>query len=119
MNKLADEITKEVEVDAETDEISQLADLLDAGADFCWEVCGKEYRLIHENAIEEIHRDEVRDLTEECFLGGCDMDKNWWIAIDWDKTAENVRQSDGYGHHFSSYDGSEEFVSPWYIFRTN
>ena len=27
--------------------------------------------------------------------------------------------ADGYGHHFSHYDGSEECINGWYIFRVN
>lgn len=50
------------------------------------------------------------------------IDKVWWIEIDWDKTIDNVF-TDGYGHHFSSYDGSEEQIEfkdeTYYIFRTN
>jgi hypothetical protein len=50
-----------------------------------------------------------------------------WIDINWKQTTDNVKDVDGMGHHFSSYDGSEEYVSiavegessGIYIFRTN
>ena len=56
-------------------------------------------------------------------MGGIDLDKHWWIELDWEKTAQNCLDADGYGHHFSGYDGSEfecEFGGEEYsIFRVN
>ena len=49
--------------------------------------------------------------------------KLWWVAIDWEKTAQNCLDADGYGHHFASYDGDELEImlngDLYYFFRTN
>lgn len=84
---------------------------------FYFEVGGMEFRLINEDCIDGIHTEEIEELVKECYLGSADIP--YWIEIDWEKTAENVRQSDGYGHHFSHYDGNELYTDDWYIFRTN
>lgn len=84
--------------------------LADYKDDFYIDNGQSEYRFISDAAIEDIHTEEVKDLVQDCYLNGTDLDKYPWIVIDWEETAENVRRSDGYGHHFSSYDGSyEEF----------
>lgn len=88
------------------------------------------WRFISDTAIEDIHTEEVKELVTDCYLNGTDLDKYWWIEINWEDTAENLRRSDGYGHHFNHYDGSEEeydFADPsgsgvsfsYWIFRTN
>ena len=108
---ISDEFTKS--------EISDLVNQMEVENDIQWEIQGMEYRVIHEDIIKTIHKEEVQDLVQECYLGELDLDKYWWIAIDWDETAENVRMTDGYGNHFSAYDHSEEFFDGWYFFRTN
>tara|TARA_R110000772_G_scaffold12215_5_gene37496 strand:- start:305 stop:718 length:414 start_codon:yes stop_codon:yes gene_type:complete len=90
----------------------------------------ESYRFISDTAIEDIHVESVKDMVTDCYLSGTDLDKYSWIAIDWEETAENLRSSDGYGHHFSGYDGSEEEYDftdvegsgvkfGYWIFRTN
>ena len=90
----------------------------------------ESYRFISDTAIEDIHTEEIKELVQDCYLNGTDLDKYWWIAIDWEKTAENCRNEDGYGHHFGRYDGSEEeydftdvegsgVTFSYWIFRTN
>ena len=86
-------------------------------SDFSIEFDGEEYRVIAGDAIEDIHTEEVKELTGDCFLDGRDFP--WWVAIDWEETAKNVREADGYGHHFSSYDGSEYETESFYFFRTS
>lgn len=76
---------------------------------------GCEYRFIHEDAIEGIYHDETIECIKECY----DLDNiPAFMVIDWDATVKNCLV-DGYGQHFSSYDGSELSVGPWYIFRLN
>ena len=90
----------------------------------------ESYRFIADTAIEDIHTEEIKELVQDCYLGGTDLDKYWWIAIDWEETAENCRNEDGYGHHLNRYDGSEEEYNftdvegsgvtfGYWIFRTN
>lgn len=99
----------------------EIEDLMYEENDFTIELDNKEFRFISENTIEATYHDEQKDLIEDCFLGGKELP--WWIEIDWEQTIENVFNADGYGHHFSSYDGSEESFAHdgelWYIFRTN
>lgn len=102
----------------EKDEKENLIDLLRTKNDFYFEPeSGGEYRVIDENYINDIHHEENLELIKDCYLDGKDLP--WWIEIDWKKTTQNVRDSDGYGHHFSAYDGCEEYIDGFYIFRTN
>jgi len=113
----------DLEIETTKEERKELLDSLNAENDFYWEADGAEYRIINADVIEEIHTEEVKEITQDCYLNGANLDKYWWIAIDWEKTAENVRQADGYGHHFSSYDHSEQefrLDRVWYyVFRVN
>lgn len=92
-------------------------------ADFYIDAPSAEWRVIHSNAIREIYQDEQEELIKDGYLDGKELP--WWFAIDWEKTVQNVLDSDGYGHHFSHYDGSEYETNLdslggfWYIFRTN
>jgi len=109
-------------------------ELFDNLADYedCFEIDNgsESYRFISDTAIEDIHVESVKDMVTDCYLSGTDLDKYSWLAIDWEETAENLRRYDGYGHHFSSYDGSEEEYDftdvegsgvkfGYWIFRTN
>lgn len=89
------------------------------GDDFTCEVEGKEYRFIHEDAIERIHRDEIEQFVDDCYLGGKDIPDIVRRYFDYDSFARDCRISDGYGHHFASYDGEEIEVGDWHIFRVN
>lgn len=109
----------DLDIEATKEERKELLELLENENDFHWEADGSEYRIISEEAIEEIHQDEIREFVEENYV-----DSNlWWIEIDWEQTAENVRSSDGYGNHFATYDGDEQefrLDREWfYVFRTN
>ena len=66
-----------------------------------------------------VARDEIQELVQDCYLNGTDLDKYWWIEVDWDKTAKNVIDADGYGHHFATYDHEEYYYEGCYFFRTN
>lgn len=100
----------------ESDELQELCDNL-SGADFTIELDDAEYRFIHDAEIEAIYKDSIRELVEECYLVGA-KEFPWWIAIDWTQTAQNCF-ADGYGHHFSSYDGSELEIADYLVFRIN
>ena len=114
------ELSETIGIDVTSKELKKLIDELENSFDFNIEIDGNEYRFISEKRIWDIYYDEQRDLIEELYLPN--IDKVWWIEIDWDKTIDNVF-TDGYGHHFSSYDGSEEQIEfkdeTYYIFRTN
>lgn len=100
----------------DSDELEELCDNLST-EDFTIELIDNEYRFIQEGAIDSIYQDAIRELVEDCYLVG-EKETPWWIAIDWEQTAQNCLM-DGYGHTFSGYDGSEENVAGYYIFRTN
>lgn len=87
--------------------------------DFSLDFDGAEYRLIHEDSIWEIYVDEIQRIVEECYgLNFDDMPSFLAFEIDWEQTAVNCSY-DGYGHTFSTYDGSEEECEGYHIFRTN
>ena len=104
---------------ADKGDIRDLIDQMNEENDVYWECDGEEYRVIHTDVIDDIAEDEIKELVQDCYLNGTDLDKYWWIAIDWQQTADNCISADGYGHHFSSYDGSEEEWEDWYFFRVN
>lgn len=116
-------ITDVLEIEAHKGEVGDLIDELQTEDSFHIELDGNEYRFIDAAEIDDIAVEEIKEIVKECYLDGTDLDKLWWIAIDWEQTAENCINADGYGHHFSSYDGSEEeerlLGKDWYIFRTN
>lgn len=85
--------------------------------DFSFELDGMEFRIIDEDFINDIHTEEIEELTKDCYLDGNDLP--WWVEVDWEETAKNLRDTDGYGHHFNHYDGGELYTDGWYIFRTN
>ena len=79
---------------------------------------GNEYRIISESAIWEIYVEEIQQVVEDCYDLNLDKVPSFVaLSIDWEQTAQNC-YLDGYGHHFSRYDGSEENVAGYYIFRT-
>lgn len=86
--------------------------------DFSVELEGAEFRFIAEKAIDDIYYFETVDLIKECY----NLEVPDFIEIDWDKTVENCK-ADGFGHHFSRYDGSEVYIREseleYYIFRVN
>jgi hypothetical protein len=112
-------VNDELDVDADKNHIAALLNDMDSSFDFYWEVNGEEYRVIHEMDIDTVLVEELKDLVEECYLSDSDLAKLWWLEIDWEQTAENVVNADGYGHHFSRYDGNEYDHNDWYFFRCN
>ena len=100
----------------ESGELEELCENLGSD-DFTIELDGCEYRFIDEDSIDSIYEDAIKELVEDCYLGGV-KEIPWWIEIDWAKTAQNCL-SDGYAHTFAHYDGMEHTVEGYYIFRTN
>jgi hypothetical protein len=103
--------------------LETLENEMNSNDDFTFEFDGNEYRLINsdENVIWPIYRDAIQETVEECYSDVIKLDKIpsfIAVSIDWELTARNA-YVDGYGHQFSTYDGSEEEAAGWYIFRTN
>jgi hypothetical protein len=112
-------IYDDLDLSINRDEIRELTQYLsDLTEDFYIEIDGEEYRFIHAENIWDIYVEELREITEDCY----DIKAPSWLAIDWQKTAENC-SVDGYGHTFASYDGEEIEYNfnrqPYSIFRTN
>lgn len=102
------------------DKIEELSDKIN-DPDFYFEYDGNEYRIIEEGGIWDIYVEEIRNIVEDCYsdvLKLDDIPSFISFEIDWEKTAQNA-YVDGYGHTFSSYDGSEFECEGFYIFRTN
>lgn len=122
IEKIYWKLLNDYNISATDDELDDLANSSDE-QDFCIVLDGNEYRFIDDKYIWDIYVDEIQQVTEECYLCGMDTDKYWWIAIDWEKTAQNCLDADGYGHHFASYDGDELEImlngDLYYFFRTN
>lgn len=117
-------IANELHLDLHKSEVRDIEHYIKTDPDdFTVDIDGEEYRFIHEDCIWDIYKEGIKEITEECYLDGLDTDKHWWIAIDWEKTAQNCLDADGYGHHFATYDGKEyEWTidgMDYYIFRTN
>lgn len=87
--------------------------------DFRVEVGCAEYRIIEADEIERIHDDEIRELVDDLYMSDRNIPDVLRRYFDYDSFASDCRMSDGYGHHFSSYDGSEETFGSYYVFRTN
>ena len=81
--------------------------------DGLWYECGsREIRIIRTSEIENIYYDSTVDLIKDCY----NLDLPSFIEIDWDATVENCKV-DGFGHHFSSWDGSEHETKNFYYFK--
>jgi len=101
------------------DALIELNDLLNEDDDICFDFDGNEYRIIHDDAIWDIYVEEIKGIVNECYDLKLDQIPDWIaFSIDWEATAENAYM-DGYGHHFSGYDGSETEAGGYYIFRMN
>ena len=87
--------------------------------DFMLDFDGNEYRIISDGAIWDIYVETIKDIVNDCYELNLDKLPDFIaVNIDWERTAQNA-YADGYGHIFSSYDGSEELAGGYYIFRTN
>lgn len=87
--------------------------------DFTFDFDGNEYRIIADSAIWDIYVETIKEIVNDCYDLKLDKIPDFVsVSIDWEKTAQNA-YVDGYGHTFSSYDGSEYESGGYYIFRTN
>ena len=117
----------------------------DATADFHADLNGDEYRFIHNNVIDEIIKDDLKDdpYTLGCFNANFlahyiplvtdqiqhVQDAEGYEAIGYlvlahgqiDELIEDMISLDGYGHYFNHYDGEEiELQNVNYrMFQTN
>lgn len=120
--KTAIKIAKALDSKTVSKDTRAILDACKKREDFIVELSMGEYRIIHDNAIEDIFDGEIRELADDCYnikrikeeLGNVGR----YLTFDYDSFIADCRM-DGYGHHFSGYDGSEESVGPWYIFRVN
>lgn len=100
----------------DSDELQELCDNLDS-ADFNVELDGAEYRFIHDTEIEDIFAESIQDMINDCY-GIDDMPNLISNNLDWGGIVQDCMM-DGYGHHFSDYDGSEQEITDYYIFRVS
>ena len=98
-----------------TEENLETIDSAEVGNDFSVELDGMEFRLISDDSIERIHADEIQEYVDDCILNDCPETLQRYF--DYDSFIRDCRIGDGYGHHFSSYDGSEVNAASYYIFR--
>jgi len=114
---LLKEVKAELEiVHFDSDELQELCDNLGCD-DFCVNLDGAEYRFIREDTIKDIYAESIQEMFESCYDLDNIPDVLRW-HIDWDGVVRDC-MVDGYGHHFSHYDGSEYNAGEYYIFRTN
>jgi len=102
-------------------ELEPLVDFLNSAEGELWlEIDGMEFRIIAESAIDEIYQESFKEMVEDCYdLKLDELPSFLQITIDWEASANYVRDCDGYGNHFAGYDGNELESSGYYIFRTN
>jgi len=111
-------IQDELELDAHSQEVEELKNKIENSEDFYIKIDGQEYRFISEFKIWDIYVEKIKNITLDCY----DLKLPDFLAIDWEKTAQNC-SVDGYGHIFARYDGEElehRFEGElYYIFRIN
>lgn len=120
LRKIIDSQSHHACVDDAREAIETLRENINNGVDgFTLDFNGNEYRIISEDAIWDIYVETIRDIVTDCYELNLDKLPGFIaLSIDWEKTAKNACV-DGYGHTFSSYDGSEERAGGYHIFRTN
>lgn len=117
LRAIINEHNHSIDTDQAREAIKTLRD--DLADDFTFEFDGNEYRIISDDAIWGIYRDEIQRIVEECYDLNLDSIPAFVaFEIDWDETAMNA-SNDGYGHTFSTYDHSEVEAGGYWIFRTN
>lgn len=116
---ICDEHKHTVNTESPDEIIGALDTIEDNSNDFTLEFNGNEYRVICDDCIWEIYRDEIQQIVENNYLISLEIIPDFVaLKIDWEETAENAYE-DGYGHTFSSYDGSEHEAGNHWVFRTN
>ena len=115
---ILDFIKYQLDLDINRDEVRKIENQLNSENDFIADIDVCQYRFMHEDIIWDTYVEEIRRITEDCY----NIPELHWLAIDWEETAQNCIV-DGYGHTFSTYNGSEdEYIfgeENYYIFRIN
>ena len=112
---IIDEHNHSVDIQEVKEAIYNLRDNLTG--DFNFDFDGNEYRIISEGAIWDIYVQEIKNIVTDCYDLKLDKIPDFVaFSIDWEQTARNA-YSDGYGHTFSSYDGSGIEVNGYWVFR--
>jgi len=116
---IIDEHSHSIAFNEAKEAIFNLREALTDQDDFTFDLDGNEYRIISDGAIWGIYVETIKETVQDCYDLKLDSIPDFvaW-HIDWQQTAKNA-YSDGYGHTFSRYDGSEIEINGYYIFRTN
>ena len=94
-------------------EVIEACDSLEDSEYFTLDGC--EYRVIHDDDIFSTFLDEFEELVRDCYIP---RDFPSFLKIDWEASAREVLMSNGYAHHFSSWDGDfHKEVAGYNIFR--
>ena len=112
--KVLIDITEKNVVNLDLPEIKEAIEQIASGVDFTIELDSQEYRLIHEEAIDAIWGASLEEQIKECY----EIPKNLEDHIDYAMWIKEAKAA-GMGSHFSTYDSSELYSKPFYIFRTN
>ena len=109
-----------IDISEAREAIETLRDKIEAGEyDFSFDFDGNEYRIISDSSIWGIYVKEIENIVNDCYDLKLDKLPDFIaVSIDWEQTARNA-YTDGYGHTFSGYDGSECEAGDYWIFRTN
>ena len=94
-------IKEQLDLGINRDEVKEIEFNLNSENDFMAYIDDCEYRIIHQDVIWEAYVEEIKLIIETCY----DINAPKWLSIDWEQTAKNCF-IDGYGHTFSTYDGS-------------
>jgi hypothetical protein len=124
--KTALQIAKEINVNGLREDARAILEAFEnasASDDFTVDFGRIEYRIISDDEIEAIHRRELEELVDDCY-GIASLKKKLgnignYFDFDYDAFARDCSMSDGYGHHFASYDGEEIEIGNYRIFRVN
>jgi hypothetical protein len=104
----------------DNDDIAEALETLEDDADDNYlELDGNEYRIIKDSEIWDIYVDTIKDIVTDCYDLKLDKMPDFIaFEIDWEQTAKNCFV-DGYGHTFATYDGVENELEGYWIFRVN
>ncbi len=94
----------------------------DSENDFIFEFEGVEHRIISESEIDAIALEEIENSLKECYdiseaIESAPSFLQNYIDVDWASAAAHCLSSDGYGHHFNYWNGGEENIGNYYVFR--
>ena len=94
---------------------TEIYKVLGDDSDFSIEGSLHEYRCIHEDDIEKIFEVEISEVYDEYYWRDTVSAGNTTLGYD-DWINEVIDESD-YGTFFASYDGTEDTLGKYYIFR--